>query len=264
MSHLTRSSKQPIGRRAFLLGAGALACCAAGLPARALDWDRIQQVEGNGNVRRQAREVGHFKGVAMALAGKVEIRRAPDSAQEGVTIETDDNLLPLIETVVEDGTLQIRTRRPVSIHTRSLRILVQVRQLDRLALAGSGDIDADRMDGAQVQFDIGGSGAIRVGRIDAERVVVAVGGSGKLRADEGAARTVSISIGGSGNIDLARVRAESANVTIGGSGDATLQVRDSLSTTVMGSGSIAYYGDPRISTSMLGSGKVRRLGAAPG
>jgi len=245
-------------RRAFLfstLAAGAIA-----LQPAVFARERDQQVDGNGNVKRQTRDVGHFSGVAMALAGRVEVRRGE---RDGVVVEADDNLLGLIETAVEDGTLQIRTRHAVSLRTRSLRVFVTVRQLERLSLAGSGDIDVDRMDGARVQFDIGGTGAIRVGKVDAERVVVGVGGSGNLRVDGGAARTVSLSIGGSGDIDLARVRAESANVTIAGSGDATVWARDSLSTTVMGSGSIAYYGDPRVAKSMMGSGSVRRLGAQP-
>jgi hypothetical protein len=248
-------------RRAFLLGAAALAAGAIGLQDGAIAEERYQQVEGNGKLKRQAREVGHFSGVAMALAGKVEVRRGE---RDGVAIEADDNLLALIETAVDDGTLQIRTRHAVSIDTRKLRVFVTVRQLERLSLAGSGDIDVDRMEGARVGFDIGGTGAIRVAKLDAERVVVGVGGSGKLRVDGGAARTVSVSIGGSGDVDLARVRTESANVTIAGSGDATLWVRDSLSTTVMGSGNVAYYGDPRVARSTMGSGSVRRLGATPG
>jgi hypothetical protein len=254
------TNRHSTSRRALLLGAGALAACIVALPPAALAWDRYQQVEGNGSVKRQPRDAGHFSGVAMALAGKVEVRRGE---RDSVMVEADDNLLPLIETVVEDGTLQIRTRRAVSIHTRKLRVFVTARQLDRLSMAGSGEIDADRVDGARAQFDIGGTGTVRVGKVDAERIVVGVGGSGDLRVEGGSARTVSLSIGGSGNIDLARVRAESANVSIAGSGDASLWVRDSLSATVVGSGDISYYGDPRISKSMMGSGDVRRLGAAP-
>ncbi|WP_036165804.1 head GIN domain-containing protein [Massilia sp. 9096] len=246
-------------RRTFLLGA--LAAGASAKYGGAFAGERYQQVEGSGNITRQARDAGHFTGVAMALAGKVEVRRGE---RDSIVVEADDNLLALIETAVEDGTLQIRTRHAVSIRTYKLRVLVTVRQLDRLALAGSGDIDVDRMDGARVRFDIGGTGTIRVGKVDAERIVVGVGGSGNLRVEGGTARTVSISVGGSGDIDLARVRTESANVTIAGSGDATVWVRDSLSTTVMGSGSIGYYGDPRVARSMMGSGSVRRLGATPG
>jgi hypothetical protein len=247
-------------RRRLLLGACALACLGATLPAGAWDWGHSEQVEGNGNIKRQVRDVGHFSGVSMALAGKVDVRRGE---RDGVTVEADDNLLPLIETVVEDGTLKIRNKRGSNLRTRNLKVIVQARALDRLALGGSGSIDADRVDGARVQFDIGGSGSINVGRIEAERVVANIGGRGDLKANEGNARTVSISIGGSGNVDFARVRTESANLTVAGMGNSTLWVRDSLSVTIAGSGEINYYGDPKISQSVLGSGAVRRLGPSP-
>lgn len=247
-------------RRRLLLGACALACLGSAAPAGAWDWGRREAVQGSGNVKRQVREVGHFSGVAMALAGKVEVRRGD---REGVTIEADDNLLPLIETVIEDGTLQIRNKRGTSIRTRNLKVTVQARDLDRLALGGSGTIDADRVNGAHVQFDIGGSGSINVGKVEGERIVANIGGKGDLKANDGNVRTVSISIGGMGSVDLGHVRTESANVTVAGSGNATLWVRDSLSLTVAGSGDVNYYGDPQISKTVMGSGSLHRLGAAP-
>lgn len=249
-------------RRRFLTAACALACVAAAPHAGAADWSwgRGEQVTGNGNIKRQAREAAHFTGVALSLQGKVEIH---SGGPEGVTIETDENLLPLIETVVEDGTLKIRARRGSNLRTRNMKFIVQARALDRLALGGSGDIEADVVRGPRVKFDIGGSGTIKVARIEGESVSVSMGGSGDLKAADGTVRSVSISIGGSGNVDLGHVRAESASVTVAGSGDATLWVRDNLSLTAAGSGDVAYYGDPQVSKSVVGSGGVRRLGPAP-
>lgn len=251
-------------QRRRLLAACTLACAAAAMtaPAMAFDWSvgRSEQVQGNGNIKRQAREVGHFNGVAFSLPGQVEIRTGNS---EGLTIETDDNLLPLIETVVEDGTLKIRNKNKVNIKTRTLKIVVQAREVDRLALAGSGSIDADRVAGSRLKFDVGGSGNIKVRKAEGESISVNLGGSGDLKVEEGAARSLSASIGGSGTVDMARVRLEKASVTVAGSGDATLWVRDSLSMTVAGSGDVNYYGDPQVSKSVVGSGNAKRLGAAP-
>jgi hypothetical protein len=59
-----------------------------------------------------------------------------------------------------------------------LKTVVQARSIERLALAGSGSIDADTLRGPKLQFDIGGSGSIKVKGIEAETVAVSVGGSG--------------------------------------------------------------------------------------
>ncbi|WP_296952000.1 head GIN domain-containing protein [uncultured Massilia sp.] len=249
----------PTARRRFLAGACALACVAAAPQAGAWGWGS-ETVEGRGPVRRQERSVGRFDGLSVAVPGTVEVRTGN---AEGVTIETEDNLLPLIETVVEDRTLKIRARSRTNLRTRNLRIVVQVRELDRMTLAGSANVDIDAMRGQRVRFDIGGSGEIRVRRVEGGDLSVNLGGSGKLQAGDGSARKLSVSVAGSGNVDLGKVRTDTASVNVAGSGNARLWVRDALSLTVAGSGDVDYYGDPQVSKSVVGSGSLRRLGSAP-
>ena len=257
-------STTPTTPRRRLLGAITLAAAAVVLsPAPALagwSFGKSEQVQGSGRVKAETRQVSGFKGLALGLPGQVEVRTG---SSEGLSIETDDNLLPLIETVVEGRTLEIRNKKGVNIKPRSLKIVVQTRGLESLSLGGSGSIAADRVAGSRMQFDIGGSGRVTVGRLEGESIGVNLGCSGDLKVNEGSARSVSANIGGSGNVDLARVRVDRASVTVAGSGDVTLWVRDSLSTTVAGSGDINYYGDPQVSKTTLGSGGPRRLGAAP-
>ncbi len=240
----------------------ALCTLAVALPpasAQARGW-HADQVQGSGHVKTETRALGHFSGVALALPGSMELRIG---ASESVTIETDDNLLPLIETVIENGTLRVRASNGrANFDTRRLKIVVQARAVDKLALDGSGSIDADPLRGARVTLDVGGSGSIRVKRIDSDALTVAVGGSGDVKVDGGAVAALSLSIAGSGDVDLGKLKSVKASVNIAGSGDAVVAVRDALSATIAGSGDVSYYGDPRISKTMLGSGSVSRAGGA--
>jgi hypothetical protein len=248
-------------RRSLVLAACMLAAAAPLQPARAWSFNTGEQVQGSGHVTKQARTVGHFTGLALAVPGNVELRIGNS---ESVTVETDDNLQALVETEVENGTLRIRpARRNVSLRTHTLKIVVQAREIERVSLAGSGSIEADALRAPRLQFDIGGSGSIDVKRIEAGTVAVAVGGSGDLKAGGGAARQLSVSIAGSGNAELGQVKADSASVKVAGSGEATVWATGALSMSIAGSGDVSYYGDPTVSKSVLGSGEVRRLGAAP-
>ena len=240
--------------------AAALACAAA--PSMATNWSwGGEQVQGNGNIKRQARQVSHFTGLALEVPGRLELRMG-DS--EGVTIETDDNVLPLIETVVENGTLKIRpTKRNLNLRTKNLKIVVNARQIERLALGGSGSVDADALRAPRLDIDLGGSGEINVRNLDSESVAVSLGGSGDFKAGAGQARKLSVSIGGSGTVDMGRVQSDSASISVAGSGEATVWARHELSMTIAGSGDVNYYGDPRISKSVVGSGDARRIAAAP-
>ncbi|MGJ9418854.1 head GIN domain-containing protein [Massilia sp. CMS3.1] len=244
-----------------------LAACIAGslaatthVAAAPWDWGG-EQVQGSGRIVKQVRQVGNFNGLSLGLAGHVELRIGNT---EGVTIEADDNLLPLIETVVEDGMLKIRAnRRNLNLKSASIRVVVQARSIERLALGGSGSIDADALRARKLDIDLGGSGSIKLKGVESDAMAVSLGGSGDLQAARGTIGELTVSIGGSGDVDLGRVQANSASVTIAGSGEATVWPRNALSATIAGSGDVNYYGDPQVSKSTIGSGGVRRMGASP-
>lgn len=250
-----------IARRSLLA-----ACIAGGLVAAAhtvaAPWSfGGEQVQGSGRVVKQVRQVGNFDGLSLAVPGHVELRIG---SSEGVTVEADDNVLPLLETVVEGGTLEIRpARRNLNFRSKSIRVVVQARSIERLALGGSGSIDADALRARRLQVDIGGSGRINLKGVESDALSVSLGGSGDLQAGRGNVGRLSVSIGGSGDVDLGRVQANSAKITVAGSGEATAWVRNEMAVTIAGSGDVNYYGDPRISTSTVGSGSVKRLGASP-
>ncbi len=183
--------------RAIVLSLSALAMTLPAVQAHASgnSWFSSSQVKGNGNINKQSRDLAHFTGVAFSLPGNVELRLGNT---ESITIETDDNLLPLIETVIEDGTLRIRTvKKNTNIDTRHLKIVVQAKDIERLSLGGSGSIESDALKGKKVQIDLGGSGSINVKGVDAESLSVTLGGSGNLKAGSGTTKKLSLSIGGS-------------------------------------------------------------------
>ncbi|CUI04012.1 head GIN domain-containing protein [Massilia antarctica] len=256
---MTRAPTTRFALRHLILAA-AIACT---LPAShaAGEWFGGEKVQGSTILKRQTRALGHFTGVALGLPAKVEVRIGDT---ESVSIETDDNLLPLVETVIEDGTLQLRpNKRNLNLQTRTMKIVVQARNLDHISIGGSGSIDADALRGDKVRINIGGSGSIVVKGMEADNAVIAVGGSGSLTSGAGSLNKASISIGGSGDVDIGRVLAREAKISVAGSGEATVWASDSLNASIAGSGDVKYYGDPKVSKSVAGSGNTRRLGDAP-
>lgn len=257
------SSTFTLGLRHLMMAAALAACAVPASQALAspLDWIAGDQVQGNGNVKKQARELAHFTGVSLSLPATTEVRIGNT---ESISIETDDNLLPMIETVIENGVLKIRpTKRNANLRARSMKIVVYAKEIERVSLGGSGSIDADALRGTKLQFDLGGSGSIRVKGIEGDSVAINVGGSGKLKSGGGKAASLSVSIGGSGDVDMGSVQVNEASVSVGGSGTAIVWANNALSVSIAGSGDVNYYGDPKVSRSVVGSGGTKRLGSAP-
>ena len=249
--------------RRLILAAAVALCALPAVQATAspLDWIAGERVKGSGNVKKQVRELAHFTGVSLSLPANVELRIGNT---ESVSIETDDNLLPLIETVIDNGMLKIRpVKRNTSLQARTMKIVVYAKDIDRLSLGGSGSIDADPLRADKLQFDLGGSGEIRLKGLESKSVSVTVSGSGNFKSGAGKAERLSISIGGSGDVDAGQVQVADASVSVAGSGTAVVWASTALSVKIAGSGDVNYYGDPKLSRSVAGSGGTQRLGAAP-
>jgi hypothetical protein len=249
--------------RHIVLAASILACAvpASSALASPLDWIGGEQVRGSGNIKKQSRELAHFTGVSLSVPATLELRIGNT---ESISIETDDNLLALIETAIEHGVLKIRpTKRNTNLHARTMKIVVVAKQVERLALGGSGSILSDALRGNKLQFDLGGSGSITLKGMDSESVAINLGGSGNFQGGAGKAGSLSVSIGGSGDVDVGQVKVGDASVSVAGSGTAVVWASGALSVTIAGSGDVNYYGDPKVSRSVVGSGGTKRLGGAP-
>ena len=232
----------------------------AATPAAAWDWSWGAKVSGSGNIKTEVRDVSGFTGVSMSVPGKAEIIQA---GSEGVSIETDDNILPLIETVIEDGKLKIRFKdRNMSVSTKTLKLTINVKTLERLAVAGSGDLHAAKLQVAKLKASIAGAGDVRIDSLDADTLTLSIAGSGDFSAG-GKANTVEGNIAGSGNVRIEKLAANNVKLSIAGSGDAKVWAKDTLTVSVAGSGDVAYYGDAKVTQSVVGSGSVKRLGSAP-
>ena len=65
----------------------------ASVSASACDWSVGAKESGSGNIESEARNVSSFTGVSLSLPARAEIVQC---GSEGISIETDDNILPLI------------------------------------------------------------------------------------------------------------------------------------------------------------------------
>lgn len=229
--------------------------------AGGFDWTGGEKIQGSGPIKKQTRNLSAFNGVSLNVPADMELRLG---AADSITIESHDNVLPLIETVVEHGTLKIQpVKRNMNLQTRHMKIVLTAKNIDHISVGGSGSVQSDALKAAKLKFNIGGSGSINLQGAEADELAVSVGGSGDFKSNGGKARTLSVSIGGSGDVDLGRVQTSDASVSVAGSGEAVVWVTNKLSTTIAGSGDVNYYGDPRVSRSIAGSGSTERLGASP-
>jgi Putative auto-transporter adhesin, head GIN domain len=221
---------------------------------RAADWDN--RIVGSGVPLTESRPVSDFHNIVVGVDARVEIRQG---TSEALSITGDDNIVPLVEAVVDNGTLKIRWagKRHLSTSYKHLDIVLNIKAVDAMTISGSGDIHASALKTTDLRATISGSGDIGIDALDAHSLSVVIAGSGDVKA-AGRADTLDATVNGSGDLDAAKLETRTARVTMSGSGSAAVWAKDTLSATVAGSGDITYRGQPQVSRTVMGSGSVSR------
>ncbi len=210
---------------------------------------------GSGNVAEETRNVDPFHSVDSRISGDIFVEQGSGS---NLKIEAEDNLLPLLETSVENGVLVIRSEKCIR-PLKPIKIYAGMDEVRSLSLSGSGDITGTTPIGTEnLELAIIGSGDIEM-QVNASSLKSLVSGSGNFLL-EGDAATHEIEIDGSGDVDALGLRTEVTRVKIDGSGDAKVYTDRELDVEISGSGSVFYGGDPeKFNTQVSGSGKIGKI-----
>ena len=188
-------------------------------------------VRGSGNVITESHDVSGFNQIAVLGSGNVVV---DVNGSESLTVEAEDNIMPLLKTEVRNGRLELSVESSIS-PTVEVKYTITAATLDGLSISGSGNVAATG--------------------IDAEAFDVEISGSGKVEP-VGTAETLTLGISGSGRYAGEGLIASVGTVRVSGSGDAVVHVTDDLDAEVAGSGSVKYIGEPSLTTSISGSGDI--------
>lgn len=244
-----------VARRPLLaaaaLGLAALAGTAAALAAT---------TTGSGKAATEARDASGFAAIAMRGDIDVVVRQG---AREAVQVSTDDNLLPLLQTVVEGSgdqrTLRIQWKSGESIRTKSRTLVtVDVVRLTAVSLSGSGDLTTEALKTPSLALSISGSSDAQLKQLDTDQLRVSISGSGDVQAS-GRAAKLDISVSGSGDVRTRELVSDEVNVSIAGSGDASVTANKALTVSIAGSGDVDYAGTATLAKARVaGSGSIRQ------
>ncbi len=219
-----------------------------------------EKVTGNGNMKKETREVSGFTGIALSGNMNVELSYGTSNS---ITVEGDENVLPYIETKVEDGVLQVRTKNKTSLNTRNkLIVYVSLTKLTVLKVSGSGNItgNGDFSNDGKTNIALSGSGNINVGMNSFNETAIAISGSGNVTLKGKSTDNIEATISGSGNIDCSDVACNDVSAHVSGSGNIKVFANKSIDAKVSGSGSIYYKGSAtNINLKSSGSGKIIKV-----
>lgn len=174
---------------------------------------------------------------------------------EGLTIDAGANVIDGLTSDVVDGTLVLGGKADAWFGG-SIHYTLTVTSLDRIELAGSGNITGAGVPTGEGMLAVSGSGSATLSDLHLTDLTADISGSGGMTVT-GASTTASVMISGSGDFDGSGLPTERATVEVSGSGQARVDVSGTLTATTSGSGDVVYTGNPTsVQRDRTGSGDI--------
>lgn len=221
-----------------------VACAALILP-QACNGASVETVRPSGKIISKTASIGQpFHAIEVLSLGEVVYNTG---SQASVCIEGSDNLVPLVETMVDDGRLLIKYRgRGIRIvGDEDVTVYVTAPAVRSFEVKGSSSISINsRLDvaGEDATLTVNGSGDISVQAVSCRSFKGVVNGSGDLdinsRVD--ASGDLELTVNGSGNTEIDAISCKRGTVKLQGSGDISVDAvkASELAVTVNGSGDV--------------------------
>lgn len=212
-------------------------------------------IPGNGKVIKETRVVPSFDAVDLSGAWDVTLKQG---ANQELTVEIDENIMPLVRTEVVHGVLKINITKPVS-KTTKMALYITVKDLKSIDASGAVDIRTETVISVpELAIQTSGASEAKL-ELDVQKLSLDCSGASKMKMT-GKAVSVGMDLSGASDIYAFELLAENYLVDISGAGNAQINVSKRLQAEVSGAGNIRYKGAPsEINQEVSGAGSIKKV-----
>jgi hypothetical protein len=198
-----------------------------------------ESVKGSGTKATETREVEGIQGIDLRIPADLRVTIGEPGP---LTIEADDNILPLIKTEVRDGTLIISSDREY-LTKDAPDIQLTLADLSTLSVSGGGDVWVNGLDNKALSVSATGAPEVRLAGSTDSLVLTATGAADVFAYD---------------------LATRKATATLVGAADVELSVAEELIATLTGGCDLHYKGDPEVTKTIIGGGDIKQVRADAG
>ena len=216
-----------------------------------------KRVRGNGNVSSDTRSTGSFDRVETSGAIDVYVRQ---DSSTSVRIETDGNLLELVDVHADGNVLHIHERDGYNLRsTRGIKVYVSSPTYNGFDASGASSFVGETPinSSQRINIDLSGASSAKL-ELNAPDVVADLSGACSVDL-RGKTKNVDLEGSGASEFKCGDLLAENVDVSISGAGEADVYASVKLDASVSGAGSIRYKGNPTVNQRTSGAGSVKKV-----
>jgi len=229
------------------------AYCLAG-PVRIARAFLQEVIKGSGNVIHQNRPVSGFNAVVVSGIGELT---ATQGKEESLSVDAEDNIAPVIETVVKDDCLYIKIQRDARINpTKPIRYTLSAKDLKRVGISGVIKANFGKWESETLELSASGATRLHFDAINSKELTGKLSGASDLSVS-GAVNHQKLDLSGACHYKAEDLASKIAEVDASGASNAKLQVSEALTASASGASSIRYKGSPTVTRKTSGVSSIR-------
>jgi hypothetical protein len=189
-------------------------------------------IRGDGHLKTDQRTISAFATVHASGAFTIEWRNGAPA----LSITTDENLLPYIDSQVSGDTLRLHTRENIW-PTHEIKVVISTPTRTGAKISGAVRLTANQLSGPRFAFESTGASRVTLdGNID------------ELLAD----------MTGASELNASALQTKTTEISTTGAADAEVAVTETLKVAITGAGKVTYTGNPTtIEKHISGAGSIR-------
>ena len=198
-------------------------------------------ITGSGVPKDEKRVLAPFTKVEVSAMFEATVASGPDRS---VSLQVDDNLLPLIRTRVVDGRLTIDfIDGTIIVTSRPQKVAIVAPDLVEIIARGAAKVLADGVTGESFRVKSEAASSIELKRLDVRSLDVEASGAGRVTL-QGRGKALTLDASGSSKLRAMDATFEAADVMISGASRCELGVTGSIAGEINGASSLDVVGSP--------------------
>jgi hypothetical protein len=209
--------------------------------------------KGNGNVISETRDLGAFNKISVGGNYEVTLKK---SDKNYLTITTDENLVPLILSKIENGELSISSKKNL-INIKKTKLVIGYSIINEVRAYGATLLNNEEtLESDNLYLNLEGAGMIDL-KLKVSNLDASLSGAGLVKCN-GYATNSKIRLSGAGGLEAIGLETQNATITVSGIGSAKVNVKNELSAAIEGVGGIEYIGHPvKVNKNISGLGTIK-------
>jgi hypothetical protein len=210
---------------------------------------------GNERTTSIERELPPFQKLDIQGNYEVMLHKSPNSS---LIIETDENLIHLIRTEVENDTLKIYNKDKIKSKS-NIKIYISYQKVNEINVGGASSIKSEMpLQTENLKLTMNGTGFMEF-ELEAETLELNLSGTGMINLS-GKVEKEALHLSGAGNFNAYNLKSKECYIVLSGIGSAHIYVENNLNAQISGVGGIKYKGNPTsVNREIAGIGTINKV-----